>query len=249
VSDRDDLARLRAEHTPSAVAARLDTGASRSYAGDGVLGAIDGTVTTFAIVAGALGAGISGGVALVLGLANVVADGFSMAAGNYMKSRTDLQIIERARRVEEHHVDAFPEGEREEVRQLFARKGLEGAALEEVVEAITRDRKRWVDTMLTEELGLPLDGPRPLRAAATTFLCFLLAGLIPLLPLRLFDGRASFLASALASAAIFLAIGLVKARVTGGRVVRSACETLLVGGATAILAYAVGNAARDLVSP
>lgn len=245
--DTEELARLRIEHTPAAIASRLTSPLDRSYVGDGVLGAIDGAVTTFAIVAGSLGAGISSGIALALGFANVVADGFSMAAGNYLKAKADREILERARRQEEQHVDALPEGEREEVRQLFSRKGFEGAALEEAVDTITSDRKRWVETMLTEELGLPLESPVPFRAAGTTFLAFLAAGSIPLLPLGFLEGRTAFTVSAWFAGVVFLGIGLVKARIARASAARSAVETLLVGGGAALLAYLVGNATKDFV--
>ncbi|MFN0009897.1 MAG: VIT1/CCC1 transporter family protein [Planctomycetota bacterium] len=246
--DAQEVARVRAEHTPEAIAARLSSPVPRSYLGDGVLGAVDGTVTTFAIVAGSLGAGVSSGIAVVLGLANVVADGFSMAVGNYMKAKADRELVERARRVEEEHIEAYPEGEREEIRQLFARKGLAGPALDAVVEAITCDRKLWVDTMLTEELRLQIETPAPFRAASVTFACFIAAGLVPLLPLQMLGDEVSFPASALTTAVTFAAIGAVKGKLTAGSPWRSALETLLVGGCAALLAYAVGVAARGMLA-
>ena len=84
---------LQSEHTTEAIARRLTAAKSHSYLGDFVLGAVDGAVTTFAIVAGAAGAGLSNGVVLVLGLANVLADGFSMAAGNFLRARSDQQVL------------------------------------------------------------------------------------------------------------------------------------------------------------
>src|SRR5688572_8132998 len=97
--------RLLVDHTPDAIAARLRAATTHSYVGDFVLGAIDGTVTTFAIVAGVAGAGLPSGVALVLGLANVLADGFSMATSNYLKAVADRQVVDRVRRMEELHID------------------------------------------------------------------------------------------------------------------------------------------------
>jgi VIT1/CCC1 family predicted Fe2+/Mn2+ transporter len=105
----------------------------------------------------------------------------------------------------------------------------------------------WVDTMLTEEHGLPLEMPAPLRAAGTTFLAFLAAGSVPLLPLGFFQRESAFAASALLSAVVFLGIGLVKARIAREPLARSAAETLLVGGGAALLAYAVGLATTGLV--
>jgi VIT1/CCC1 family predicted Fe2+/Mn2+ transporter len=236
---------LHEQHTPEAIAARLASAADHSYVGDAVLGAIDGTVTTFAIVAGARGADLSPGIALVLGLANVLADGFSMAVSNYLRAKADLQVVDRARQVEESHIERIPDGEREEIRQIFRRKGFEGEVLDAAVEVITQDRRRWVDTMLMEELGLRLDPPRPLRAALTTFVAFLGAGLVPLVPLFF---RQTFLVSAIATAATFFAIGAVKGKLLRTGLLRAGIEALTIGGGAALLAFAAGYGARGLLS-
>ena len=99
--------------------------------------------------------------------------------------------------------------------------------------------------MLTEELGLPLETPQPLRAGWTTFLAFFVAGIVPLLALWIFS---DFVASAIATAVTFFAIGLVKARVLGGRLITSGFEILLVGGSAAALAYFVAAATKGLVA-
>ncbi|MBI1904018.1 MAG: VIT1/CCC1 transporter family protein [Planctomycetia bacterium] len=246
LSQRD----LEAEHTPHAIAARLQAVGRHTYLGDFVLGAIDGTVTTFAIVAGAAGAGLSAGVALVLGLANVLADGFSMAISNYLKSRSESQVIEAYRKMEELHVERIPDGEREEIRQIFAAKGFDGGTLEKIVDVMTRDRRRWVDTMLQEEWGLPLCSSSPVKAALTTFSAFLLAGTVPLLPLVLgarLDAQEKFTISAVATGLTFFFIGVVRGRLTSRPAWRTALETLVVGGAAALLAFMTGRLLHGLV--
>jgi len=243
--------RLHEEHTPERIAHRIAGATEHSYLGDGVLGAIDGTVTTFAVVAGASGAGFAGGIALVLGLANVIADGFSMAVGNWLKARADRDIVARARRMEEHHIEHVPDGEREEIREVFRRKGFDGEMLESIVDVITEDRERWIDTMVTEELGLPLETPEPRRAAATTFAAFVLAGMMPLVPLFLIDRSDParwFLISAVVTALTFLAIGWVKGSVVGVRAWRSSLETFLMGGGAALLAWIAGTLTRGLAT-
>lgn len=238
--DEEELVDL---HTTSAITKRIEAATQHSYLGDFVLGAVDGAVTTFAIVAGSAGAGFSNNVAVVLGLANVIADGFSMAAGNYLKVRADTSVVDRHRRIEEMHIERIPDGEREEIRQIFASKGFSGELLDQVVEVITQDRQRWVDTMLTEELGLRLDNPSPVRAAAATFAAFVLVGMVPLLPL-FFTGWLSpnqiFATSACLTGATFCAVGWVNGAINERKPWLTLLETLAVGGTAATLAYVVG---------
>ena len=233
---------LTSEHHPSAIRARLDGVQQQSYLGDAVLGGIDGCVTTFAVVAGAVGGGFPAVVPIVLGFANLLADGFSMAVGNYQGTKSQRELVDEARRTEEYHIDQIPEGEQEEIRQIFARKGFEGDVLEKIVDVITQDRQLWVDTMLTEELGLQVNGPSPLRAALATFAAFIVVGIIPLAPFLVpgLTPEQTFRASAFVTALAFFGIGMVKGLVLGRSAIRSGLETLLVGGLAAVLAYVVG---------
>ena len=240
MSQQDELAEL---HTEEAISERIAVAKRHSYLGDFVLGSVDGAVTTFAIVASAAGAGLSSGVAIVLGLANVFADGLSMAAGNYLKARTDKQTVERFRIMEERHIDEIPEGEREEIRQIFAGKGFDGEILEQVVHVITQDRQQWVDTMLTEEWGLPLETPRPIYSALATMVAFIVAGMVPLTPLFFFLGssaKQSFLPASALTGVTFFMIGVVRGRVTERNAWLAGAETLMLGGIAAAVAYAVG---------
>jgi VIT1/CCC1 family predicted Fe2+/Mn2+ transporter len=240
------LSALKAAHTPAAVRERLQSGPGHTYLRDFVYGAIDGAVTTLAVVSGVAGAQLATGVVVVLGVANLVADGFSMAASNYLGTRAEEQLRERARRIEEQEIESYPEGEREEIRQIVRSKGFEGPDLERAVEIITSDRKRWIEMMLTEELGLSLEGPSPLRAAAATFVAFVVVGCIPLLPflLQFIIPNAvanPFLWSTVLTAAAFFGVGAAKSRFVEQRWYWSGLETLLVGGGAAVLAYLIGT--------
>jgi len=237
--------RLAAEHRPEAIRTRLARAPARSYLGDAVLGAIDGCVTTFAVVAGASGAALPGAVVLILGFANLAADGFSMAVSNYQGTKTERESRERTAREEEEHIRLVPEGEREEIRQIFAAKGFAGETLERIVETISANRDVWVDTMLTEERGLSRRGADPLRAAAATFVAFAVAGLIPLLPF-LFSWKVALEASAGITAAAFFAIGVARGAVLGRPALRSGLGVLALGGAAAALAFAAAFLLRGL---
>lgn len=212
-----------------------------------VYGAIDGTVTTFAVVAGALGAGLSASVVIIMGLANLVADGFSMGISNFLGSRAAAQQRDQARRAEARQIALHPEGEREEVRQLFAAKGFDGEELERIVEVITSDHDRWLDTMMTDELGFSRDEENPWRAALATFIAFLIVGFLPLVVflINLIDETLiddPFFWSAAMTGLAFFVVGSVKARVVGQSWWRSGLETLFVGGTAALLAFGVGVA-------
>ena len=244
---------LEAEHTPSAVAARIGTDRAQSYLKDFVYGAIDGCVTTFAIVSGTIGAGLSGEIVIVLGFANLLADGFSMAVGNYLGTKSEIQRVHHARKIEENHLDEIPHGEIEEIRQIFAQKGFGGDLLERVVEVITADRKLWIETMLKEEWGLSLSEVSPFKAGLMTFTAFVAVGILPLIPFLSIlilepNLKLVFTISSLITAASFFGIGAMKAQYVSENWVRAGLETLMMGGGAALLAYGVGGLLRGLVS-
>ncbi len=235
------------EHRPDAVAERLQNSRSPQSVSDAVLGGIDGCITTFAIVTGSVGAGFAPQVALVLGFANLLADGLSMAVSNYESIKAHAEFVDATRRDEEHHIDQVPEGEREEIRQIFAQKGFAGEALEHIVDTITSDRRLWVDTMITEEHGLQREHPNPLRSALVTFAAFVVIGMLPLLPLLIASlGMPLQLYASVATAAVvFFAIGSLKSLFLGRPPLRAGLSTLLTGGSAASLAYLVGHLLRD----
>lgn len=241
---------LQAEHTPEVIRQRLAAGPVHSYLHDTVYGAIDGTVTTFAVVAGVAGAGLSPGVVVVLGLANLLGDGFSMAVGNFLATRADQQMQARLRRTEEEHIAMVPEGEREEIRQIYASKGFTGKELKRIVEVITSNANEWVATMLREELGFTLRPNPPLYAALATFVAFVAVGALPLLPFLyelLLGGLAGpFLWSTCITGLGFFLIGALKGRLVDGPWYWAGLETLGVGGGAALLAYAVGLALKGV---
>lgn len=232
-------------HSPEEIRKRLAAGPRQVYVKDFVYGAIDGAVTTFAVVSGVAGAGMSSGVIIVLGLANILADGFSMAVSNYLGTRADNQHLDRLRTEEHEEIDSHPEGEKEEIRQIYARKGFAGQQLEDVVKVITADREQWVDTMLQEEHGLSLEPTNAGMAALTTFAAFAAVGALPLLPFLLnwwLPGSvdAPFLVSSVVTMAAFFLVGALKGQFVKVSAYRSGAETLLVGGVAAIIAYGVG---------
>lgn len=245
---KDANAALSREHHPDLIRQRLRQTPKSQNISDAVLGGIDGCVTTFAVVSGVVGAGLPSSVAVILGFANLVADGFSMAISNYESQRSSLEYVESIRRSEERHIDEVPEGEREEIRQIFRKKGFDGEVLETIVATISEDRKLWVDTMLTEEHGIHKVPPNPWASAATTFFAFIAVGAMPLIPF-LFTNlptEQTFVYSACVAGIMFFMIGMLKSFVFRKPMLVSGLRTLLTGGTAAGLAFYTGNLLRDV---
>ena len=228
---------------PERMAARRTRAGRASHLRDVIYGGIDGAVTTFAIVAGVEGADLSPSVIIALGIANVLADGFSMAAGNFAGTKADLDDQRRLRAVEDRHIDVDPDGEREKLREILRLKGLEGELLDQAADAISAKRSAWVEMMLVEEHGLSPVNPNPKGAAIATFLAFLITGTVPLLPFVVgFDD--AFQISAASTAVVFFAIGAMKSRWSLDPWWKSGLETLLIGGVAAGIAFFVGTLFR-----
>lgn len=221
------------------------------YLGEFVYGGIDGCVTTFAVVAGAVGASLESSVIIILGFANLLADGFAMSVGAYLSSKSEKQNYNKHKNVELWEIDNLPEKEKEEIRVIYREKGFEGEMLEKIVDTITSDVDRWVNVMMKEELEMIEDKRNPLLIGSTTFASFILIGLIPLIVyvIKYLTGWGEdlFLWSSLFTAVGFTLIGSLKAYVTQNTIWRSILETLLLGTLAAMVAYFVGDLLENLV--
>jgi VIT1/CCC1 family predicted Fe2+/Mn2+ transporter len=220
---------------------------------DFVYGATDGAVTTFAVVAGVVGASLSPSIVLILGFANLFADGFSMAIGNYLSTKSRIEYIERVRKMEEWEIDNLTEQEINEIRNIYSEKGFRDELLEEVTKVITSKRKVWVDTMMKEELGLIYNkSENPKNKAITTFVAFNLIGLIPLIPFIfayiMVSSSSSmsigidniFIYSIVFTGISFFSVGMIKGKVVNKSPVTSGISTLGMGGMAALVAFIVG---------
>lgn len=241
---------LRAEHTQEAVRQRILKGPSQSYLRDFVYGAVDGAVTTFAVVAGAAGASLPRSTVIILGFANIAADGFSMAVGNFLATRTEAEMRLNAQEIEERHIAEVPEGEREEIRQIYAAKGFAGRDLERLVKTITAQKKTWIETMLREEYGFSGTPSNPWISAACTYFSFVGAGLVPLFAFLVPAGGGEddpFFWSAVLTGAVFFAVGSAKSRFIARPWVFAGFQTLLVGGIAAASAFLMGILIKRIV--
>ena len=224
------------------------------YFDDFIYGSIDGAVTTFAIVAGVMGASLPSVIILILGFANLFADGFSMAAANYQASKARNEFIEMKRKQEEWEIENLEEQERDEIRDIYKEKGFKDKLLEDVVRIITSRRKVWIDTIMKEELGLIEDGKNPMQSSVSTFVGFNVVGLIPLIPFMIFMiigievNSEAFVYSTVSVLAAFFLVGMIKGKIVKKSILYSGISTLIIGAIAAVVAYLVGYGLNFLIS-
>ena len=151
------------------------------YLGEIVYGGIDGSVTTFAVVAGAAGAGLSSTVVIILGFANLIADGFSMSVGAYLSSKSERARYRKEKRNEYWEIENKRESEVDEVREIFSELGLSGNLLDSVVDKVTENEDRWVEVMMKHELEMVEEKRSPLWIGTNTFVSFFIFGFVPLI--------------------------------------------------------------------
>lgn len=223
----------------------------QNYLREFVYGGIDGAVTTFAVVAGAVGANLDASIIIILGFANLFADGFSMSVGAYLSSKSENENYQKHRNIEYWEVDNIPEKERQEIVEIYAAKGFEGDLLEKVVDVIVSDRDRWVDEMMKDELNMIEETKSPFKIGVATLISFILIGFIPLIVyvydffnetvIDLFFWTSSFTGVA------FIVIGWLKSYVNQTNIFKSVLETLALGFVAALVAYFVGDFLETLV--
>jgi len=224
----------------------------QDYLGEFVYGGIDGSVTTFAVVAGAVGAGLDSVIIIILGFANLLADGFSMSIGAYLSAKSEQENYKKHEAIEYWEVDNLPEMERAEIRDIYRAKGFEGKLLEQVTDVICADRNRWVDVMMKEELGMMENKKSPWKTGAMTYFSFLLMGLLPLL-LYVYDHAFGFsgnlfVFTCLVTLLGFVGIGFLKSYVTQSARWVSILETVFLGIVAAVVAYVVGDLLEQLLT-
>lgn len=218
---------------------------------DAVYAANDGIITTFAVVAGVTGAALQPFVILILGLANLLADGFSMASGNFLGAQSASQVYRAERKREEWEMLHKRHAERQEIEDILGSKGYSGEKLQKMTGLIMENENFAVDFMMVWELGLeePSEG-HALRGAVVTFFSFVGAGAIPLIPYvfsSLF-GTSSFFFAVLLTALALFAVGAARVYFTERNVLFSGLEMLAVGGIAASIAYGVGAFLRGVVN-
>ncbi|KAA3610069.1 MAG: hypothetical protein D8M58_07475 [Calditrichaeota bacterium] len=210
-----------------------------------IYGGLDGIITTFAVVAGVAGASLSAGIVLILGFANLIADGLSMAIGDYLSTKAENEYNKAEYEREKWEVEHYPDGEKKELLEVYMNKGISKEDANTIVNIISKDKKLWVDTMMVEELGIIQDDESPIKNALVTFFSFAVFGFVPLvihLLTFVFPAIAvnPFVSASILTGSTLFFLGALKSKITERHWFSSGTEMLVVGGLAAVAAYFVG---------
>lgn len=206
-----------------------------------VFGANDGLVSNVALIAGLAGGTADGGLILLGGIAGLVAGSVSMSLGAYISTKSERELRDAEEARERWEVEHMREQEIAETRAIFSAKGIRGPLLDEVVEAVTRDKEQWVRVMMTDELGYAHQPPRPVLSAVIMGIAFAVAAAFPVAPYLFAEGTAAFAASlGLAGLALF-AVGAWRGYLTSHAVLRKGAEMVLLATAAVVAANLIGR--------
>jgi VIT1/CCC1 family predicted Fe2+/Mn2+ transporter len=211
---------------------------------DVVIGMSDGLTVPFALAAGLSGAVASTGIVVTAGLAEIAAGSIAMGLGGYLAARSDAEHYATERAREEREVREKPAAESAEVQDVLVSYGLTAEESAPIVQALAGRPRAWVDFMMRFELGLEAPDPRrALRSALTIAGAYIVGGFVPLGPyLACSSVKTGLLYSAALTLLALAVFGYVKGHFTGTRPVRSAVQTILIGGLAAAAAFAIARA-------
>jgi vacuolar iron transporter family protein len=235
-------ARLRGAPSGEERSTRSGPGHVGDFVRDLIFGLNDGVVSNFSLISGVAGAGTSHSVVLLAGVAGLIAGGVSMAAGAYLSNKSHREVVAEEVRREAEEIEYAPEEERDELRRIYQLKGFSEDEVEILVRRITADKQRWLETLVTEELGLSIHGgPPPLLDSLFAGGGFAIGAMVPLLPFLVASGTAALVAAAVLSVVGLFLMGASKTLVTSRTVLRSGLEMVVVGVVAAAVTNGVGR--------
>ena len=225
----------------------------QKYLSEIVYGGIDGSVTTFAVVAGAVGADLGPSVILILGFANLVADGFSMAVGAFLSSKADHEKFHKIENIVERSYDSLRNRDRITIEEIYKSKGLTGDLLEKITNETISNKKLYIDFKMKEVNEMIHPELTSFNIGLATFISFFIVGLIPLsyyvyeYLINVKSDFSSFIISCILTSLAFILIGYFKSYITDRDKIKSILETLSLGAIAASLSYLLGSFLEGMI--
>jgi vacuolar iron transporter family protein len=210
---------------------------------DIVIGMSDGLTVPFALAAGLSGAVSSTNIIVTAGLAEVAAGAIAMGLGGYLAAQTDREHYINERKRELREVREIPHQEEAEVAEIFEEYGLGDKQIAIIIDRLREDPHKWVDFMMRFELGLEAPNPdRAVASALTISLSYIIGGLVPLMPYIFINNSVIALqVSAVVTSIALFGFGYIKGTFTGSKPLKSAVQTLLIGGIAATAAFVIAH--------
>ena len=210
-----------------------------------VYGGLDGIITTFAVVAGSVGGELSFRVVLILGFSNLLADGFSMAVGDFLSTKSQNEYEKNVRHKKQLDITQHPKQEKGQLTNSLIEQGINENDANLLVNTLAKYDKPFVNQVMKLEYGSNTTEGSPVKNAVVTFLSFSAFGVVPLLiyVLAMFIPNLlenSFLIAAILTGMTLFSLGAMKSKVIHTNWLKSGFEMLLVGGLAALVAYVVG---------
>lgn len=210
------------------------------WLGDAILGLNDGIVTTLVFALSVSGAAAYNTVILA-GIAEMFAGGVAMFLGGFMAGQSEKEAAEHQISVERHEIEHEPDEEREELRKIYQQKGFSGTQLTGIVDHLTSDQERWLNSMIRDELMMnPGEFRSPWQIAVAVGISFVIGAFIPIGPFLLRLAGAPFFAAGLSIAALF-GTGAARSRYSHKTWLASGAQMVLVGILGAGAGLAIGK--------
>ena len=223
-----------------------------------IFGGLDGILTSFAIVAGAAGGHLSPSVVLILGFSNILADALSMGVGEFLSSKAENEWILSERQREEWELENYPDGEIQEMIDIYQEKGMSVQDAEQVIRTMAKYKDFFVDLMMAQELELQVPEEdhvkESFKEGIVMFCSFAFFGALPLLGYVIIPSafpqlgeEVLFVSACVVTGMVLFFMGSVKSWFSNQHWFRSGMETLLLGGACATVAFTIGKAVQQFL--
>lgn len=216
-----------------------------------LLGLNDGLISTFTLLVGVAAATIastgSNSIVILTGFAAMVSGAISMGLGEYISSKSEYNYIKNELKKERAEIELFPEEEKEEVREIFEKMGLDGGTLNSCVHTITSNKQVWLDFLTKSELGLE-EPENPILGAIFTFLSFVSGSFLTLFAYFFDIGFISLIISSVVSFSMLFIAGALKTKITGESTLKSGLEMIIIGIVTFIASYGIGTMLEQLIT-
>ena len=237
----------------AALGARLE--AERQRAGrlgdirEAIFGAQDGLVSTLAVVSTFSGATQDRFIVLIAGVAAGLAGIFSMAAGEYLSSKSQREIALARIAAERERVANERSGVQAELAYMLEQDGLAESDAEAVAQMTARNPEVLLRTFVEKEYGVAVEEAHgsPLQGAVVMGVAFGLGALAPVLPYVFLAPDVAIYASIVLTGVVLFAIGVVKTRWTRGNPLGSGLEILLMGALAGVVGYLLGTVLPTLL--